>query len=286
MQIGIFAKVFVRSTLEESLDAVRACGLASVQFNLATAGLPPLPDHLDSHLCERIRQALADRAITMAAVSGTFNMCHPDPEHRRIGLARLRVLAEACGRLGTSVIALCTGTRDPQDMWRRHPDNDTSEAWRDMAATMREAVRIAESAGVTLAFEPEVSNVVDSALKARRLLDEIASPQLKVLMDAANLFHAGQLPRMREVLEEAFSLLGQDIALAHAKDLIRDGEAGHEAAGYGLLDYDLYLSLLRASGFRGAIVLHGLTEQQVPQCVAFLRAKLVGMCTSGPPAHG
>jgi hypothetical protein len=30
---------------------------------------------------------------------------------------------------------------------------------------------------------------------------------------------------MRKVLDEAFELLGSDIALAHAKDLDKDGEA-------------------------------------------------------------
>ena len=49
---------------------------------------------------------------------------------------------------------------------------------------------------------------------------------------------------MREILDEAFTLLGEHIAFAHAKDLDRDGEAGHLAAGKGLLDYDQYLSLL------------------------------------------
>ena len=77
-----------------------------------------------------------------------------------------------------------------------------------MIACVREAVEIARQAGVTLAFEPEVSNVVDSAAKARQLLDEIGSPHLKVTMDAANLFHAGELPRMAEILESAFALLG------------------------------------------------------------------------------
>ena len=65
-------------------------------------------------------------------------------------------------------------------------------------------------------------------------------------MDGANLFHAGDLPRLHEVLDEAFELLGEHIVLAHAKDLSRDGEAGHEAAGTGLLDYDHYLRLLQS----------------------------------------
>jgi sugar phosphate isomerase/epimerase len=176
--------------------------------------------------------------------------------------------------MGTSAIHICTGTRDPDNMWRRHPDNDSPQSWRDMVACIREATEIARQANVVLAFEPEVNNVVDSALKARRLLDEIGSPHLKVTMDPANLFHAGELPRMTEILDEAFSLLGKDIVLAHAKDLDHDGDAGHKAAGQGLLDYDRYISLLRAAHFKGPLLLHGLTPAQVPGCLAFLRAKL------------
>ena len=273
MRIGIFAKTFVRPTLGETLDAVAGNGIRTVQFNLACAGVPSLPERIEPELAATIRLELAARNLDMAAVSGTFNMIHPDPEQRRAGLRRLRVLAAACRELGTSVITLSTGTRDPDDMWRRHPDNGTPEAWRDLSASLLEAVQIADEHDVTLAFEPEVTNVVDTAAKGRRLLDEVGSPRLKVVMDGANLFHAGDLPRMQEVLEEAFALLGRDVVLAHAKDLSRDGDAGHEAAGTGQLDYDLYLSLLRRAGYRGPLILHGLSEAQVGSSVAFLRQK-------------
>jgi sugar phosphate isomerase/epimerase len=179
--------------------------------------------------------------------------------------------------MGTSKIHLCTGTRDPDNMWRRHPDNDSPTAWTDMLASMGEATKIAHDTGVVLALEPEVNNVVNSARKARHLLDEIGSPHLKVTMDAANLFPAGQLPRMKEILDEAFSLLGKDIVLAHAKDLDHDGDAGHLAAGTGKLDYDRYVALLHANGFKGPLLLHGLTEAQVPTCVAFLLRKIAAI---------
>ena len=141
------------------------------------------------------------------------------------------MLAASCSRLNTGIISLCTGTRNPESMWRRHPENDSPEAWAEMVGSMEEAVRIAEKHRVTLAFEPEVNNVVDTAEKARRLLDEIASPHLKVLIDGANIFHAGELPRMREMLDHAFDILGDDIVMAHAKDLSRDGDAGHDTQG-------------------------------------------------------
>ena len=96
MKLGIFHKVFVRSTLEESLDGVQAAGLEAVQLDLTAAGIDPAV--LTDADCERIR----------------------------------------------------------------------------------------------------------------------------VVIDWANLFHAGQLLRMREVLDEAFDLLGDSIRLAHAKDLAKE----------------------------------------------------------------
>jgi sugar phosphate isomerase/epimerase len=277
IQIGILLGTFRSGTLEARLDAVKACGLDCVQVSLDCAGLSDLPDEISREVSDRIRREAAACGITIASVQGTFNMSHPDPEQRRTGLRRLRVLAEACPQLGTSKIHLCTGTRDRGGMWRRHPDNDSPEAWRDMAACVREATEITRQMRVVLAFEPEVNNIVNSAKKARRLLDEIASPYLKVTIDPANLFHAGELPRMREILDEAFALLGKDIVLAHAKDLDHDGDAGHLAAGQGKLNYDRYLSLLCTYRYQGPLLLHGLSAAQVPGCVAFLRQKLAGL---------
>jgi sugar phosphate isomerase/epimerase len=274
-RIGILlATTFTTGTLEARLDAAKANGLACVQMSMAAAGLPEMPDQIPGELPDRIRRESSARGIEIASMTGTFNMTHPDEEHRRAGLRRLRVLAEVCPRIGTSFIHVCTGTRDPNNMWKYHPENGSPESWRDMAACVREATGIARQANVVLAFEPEMSNVVDSARKARRLLDEIASPHLKVTMDPANLFHAGELPRMQEILDEAFALVGKDIVLCHAKDLDHDGEAGHKPAGYGVLDYDRYMSLLRKYEFKGPILLHGLTVEQVPGCLEFVRAKL------------
>jgi sugar phosphate isomerase/epimerase len=279
MRLGIFAKAFVRPTLGATLDAVRAHGFDCVHFNLVCAGLPALPDALPACLPARISEEFETRKITMAAVSGTFNMIHPDRAERSIGLRRLRVLAECCQKMGTRIITLCTGTRAPDDMWLGHPDNNLPEAWDDLRASLEEGLRIAGDNDLVLGIEPEVANVVDSAAKARRLLDEFGSPRLKIVFDAANFFHFGELGRMHDILSEAAELLGKDIVLAHAKDLVRDGAAGDVAAGRGLLDYDLYLSLLHEQGFSGPLVLHGLAEQEVGSCADFLRFKIARIAT-------
>ncbi len=263
MHVGLMEGTIRRETLAETLDAITAHGIHDLQYHLPAR----------SSVAE-IREVLDTRGMRVAALSGTYNMIDPDVSKRDAGLQMLRAVAANCAALGTSVITLCTGSRDPESMWRAHPDNNTSAAWDDLVESMGQALAVAAEYQVTLALEPEVANVVDSAQKARRLLDEMQSPYLKVCMDGANIFHAGELPKMADILDEAFALLGDDIALAHAKDLDRDGQAGHLAAGTGLLDYDRYLRLLKASGYDGAVVLHGLSEAQVPTCAAFLREKI------------
>jgi sugar phosphate isomerase/epimerase len=277
MRLGIFAKVFSRPTLEEALDAIAARGLTDVQFSMSCVGLPTLPDAIDLALCDRIAAAFEARGLTMAAISGTYNMIHPDPARRWTDSRRLRNLAEVCSRLGTRVITLCTGTRDPFDMWRWEPGNALVAAWQDLKETIHFVLEQTEEAGVTLAFEPELANVVNSARTARDLLDHFQSPRLKVVIDPANLFPAGSLPRMRGIIDGAFELLGPDIILAHAKDLTRDGEAGHAAAGQGVLDYDRYLSWLSKIGYDGPLILHGLAEHEVASSVQFLRQKLASV---------
>ena len=273
MRLGIFSKLVERPSLAACLDGVRQAGLSAVQFNFESAGLGHMPERIGAELCAQIRAELAARDIELAALSGTFNIIHPDTGQRRSGMARLQTLAAAAKELGTEVITFCTGTCNPDSLWRPHPDNGTAQTWRKMLAAMEEAVAIAAGHGVVLAFEPEVNNVVDSAAKARRLLDEIASPHLQVVIDGANLFHAGQLGRMDEILDEAFQLLGDSIRLAHAKDLDRDGDAGDRPAGAGVLDYERYLRLLQGCGYGGPIILHSLAEADVPAAAEHVRGR-------------
>lgn len=275
-ELGIFAKTFSRPTLEATLDAVAAHGLRCVQFNMSCAGLPAFPESISSEMCERIARAHAERGLRIAAVSGTFNMIHTDRGTRADGFRRLRALLAACPLMGADVVTLCSGTRDPINMWRHHPGNVNYASWRELERSMREAAALAGEFGVSVAVEPELANVVDCAAKARHLLDAIGSARLKIVIDPANLFQAGQLPRMHEILEEAITWLRDDIMIAHAKDLDRDGAAGNVAAGKGKLDYDAYLRLLARHAPREPLplILHGLAEDEVAGSVAFLKAKI------------
>ena len=156
MQFGVFAKTFEGRDPLTVLSAAQHAGFAAVQYNMACSGLASMPDALDSSVARAVASAALATGISITAVSGTYNMIHPDVAVRDRGHARLRVLAARCAALGTGFITLCTGTRDAEDQWRDHPDNHSPEAWRDLCISMAEAIRIAEEFDVVLALSPSL----------------------------------------------------------------------------------------------------------------------------------
>lgn len=272
MKLGIFAKTFAGRAPETVLKAVAGAGFASAQYNMACSGLSSMPDAISGAEARAVAAAAGTTGVEIAAVSGTYNMIHPDPAVREAGHRRLAVLAECCAAMSAGLITLCTGTRDPLDQWKAHPGNDTPEAWRDLLEAMETAVGIAERYGVDLGIEPELANVVNSAEKARRLIDEMKSPRVKIVLDPANLFEVETPEARRTIVASAIDRLADRIVMAHAKDRHPDGSFA--TAGKGVLDYGHYLGRLKAIGFAGSLVTHGLAADEAAGVAAFLTRTL------------
>ena len=272
MQVGTMSGTFQRPTLEESLDASLEQDIRHLQFNWGSAHPSgPLPEVIDE-IAAYARTEFEKRDMVVAAVAGNANMVDIDPDKRQKAIDKVLMIISACAKIGTNVIATCTGSRNPESMWRNHPDNQSEETWKILRDTLEKILPAAEAAGVNIAFEPEYNNVCQNAYLSRRLIDEMASPRLKVVMDAANIFGKDDLSRMTEVLDEAFDLLGDYVAIAHGKDLDHGGDAGHLAAGTGKLDYEHYVKLLCGLSFDVPIILHGITEEQLPESAAMIRS--------------
>lgn len=272
MQLGIFAKTFDGADPDVVFRAVAASGFTATQYNMACSGLSSMPDAIPIGVAAAVQAAKSKYGIEVVALSGTYNMIHPDPDVQMRGHRRLETLAEAASALPTRLITLCTGTRDAGDQRRAHPDNDTREAWADLLAAMEIAVGIADRHNVDLGIEPELANVVNSALKARQLIDEINSPRIKIILDPANLFDTATPGRQRYLVASAIDLLADRIIMGHAKD--RTATGGFAAAGNGVLDYPHYLKQLKAVGFNGLLVTHGLAASQAAEVAAFLHQTL------------
>lgn len=273
MQLGIFAKTFAGTDPFTVLTATKAAGFSCVQYNMACSGLAAMPDKITESNALSVAAASAATGVTIAAVSGTYNMVHPDVAVRRDGLRRLEVLAARCQNMGTRLITLCTGSRDPLDQWRHHTDNQSVQAWCDLVAEMEEAIDIAERYDVDLGIEPELANVVNSATRARALIDELQSVRIKIVLDPANLFEVVEIIEQRRIVSAAVGLLSDRIALCHAKDRSVGGR--FTTAGKGCLDYDHYFAELKAIRFSGPMVTHGLGADEAAGAAEFLKEAMI-----------
>ena len=266
---AIFAKAagFGFECVQLSLDSVAECGfVADKQCEF--------PGEIPGEALDAIRKASEKYHLPIVSMNGTFNMAHPDEQVRREGLRRFAGLMEIAKELGRPMVSLCSGSRNPNHLWRTHPDNVTEAAYRDMLECMKRCAEMAEKADVTLAIETEAANVIRTPQTAARVLRDVGSGKLKMILDCANLFLPGRACRefAKDTLDEAFYWFGYDIALAHGKD-IRPGKGiSFCATGLGIVDFPHALRLLKQYGFEGDMVLHGIYEDGLfPGCVEFMR---------------
>jgi len=269
MQLGVFAKTFPGSEPAGVLAAVRDAGFAVTQFNFACAGLPSMPDDVPAEAIQAIDAAIDASGIGLVALSGTYNMAHPDRAVRDDGLRRLAVVIEAAAKLSTPLVTLCTGTRNAQDQWAHHPDNADPSAWGDMAREMEKALALAELHGVDLGIEPEQANIVTCASDAMRLIAEMGSKRLRIVLDPANLFEQADAAQARAIVADAVERTAGHVAMAHAKDRFTDGRFA--TAGQGVVGFPDFISRLKATGFDGPLVTHGLSAEEAPGVAQFLK---------------
>lgn len=275
MRLGIFAKTFDGKDPLTVMAAAASAGFGAVQYNMACSGLAAMPDEVPDAQLARLIAAQKATSVHIAAVSGTYNMIHPDFAVREKGLQRLVVLIKLAAAAHIPMVTLCTGTRDEHDQWRGHRDNGSDAAWRDLLAEMAKACALAEPFGIRLGIEPELANVVDGAVRARALLNQLQSPALAIVIDPANLFEVASIAAQRDLIAAAVDLLADRLVMAHAKD--RNGKGEFVTAGQGVVDFAHFLGRLKAAGFDGDLVTHGLLAHEAPAVAAFLSKTLAAL---------
>ena len=284
MKIGMYTFEIKKNVVDDLFKSINAYGFDMMQFDFISVCGEQMPLEIPENLVQEIKDSATKYNLEIKAINGTFNMSHPDVNVRKDGLKRLEVLASASEKLNCNIITLCTGTRslkndDPfYNMWEWHKDNNTKEAWADMAETMESALCIAEKHNIFLGLEPEAVNVVSGPKKARKIIDEMQTKRLKIIMDPANLFNEGEAypDKVHRVLRDAFDLLGNDIILAHGKDILSGPGIDFISAGNGIVDFDYFLQLLKEYGYKDGIVIHGLkNEKEFPQCFKFIKEKIL-----------
>ena len=144
-------------------------------------------------------------------VSATYNTAHPDRGVREDTTARAAYFIANLGALQPVAATLCTGTRDPDNIWRPHPDNATEAAWTDMRRSSTSSSPRLGRQGAPRS-RPEPGNVVSGTAQAKRLVAELGADAERIgfILDPANLLSVSPAQQHEEILLEAFEELGED----------------------------------------------------------------------------
>lgn len=200
--------------IKTSIQTVRELGLEYLE--VGTFGDRKISELSDQEISE-IKAGLDDNGISVSCISPNifFNLplwAAPN-EPSRYGtyvehMEDLRRSIEVAHRLGTRnvrVFGFKTETLLDPPL--------TGDHWPHLVEKFREAVELAEKEDVVLAIETCFFNIIGNSTTARRLMDDVQSPNLKVLWDICNCLYSGET-----VFPDAYELIKDDIAHIHLKD--------------------------------------------------------------------
>lgn len=161
--------------------------------------------------------------------------------------------------LGCGVVGTETGAVNVE--YKYEPANHTEEALNLFIENLKPIVKYAEQFGVIVAIEPVWKHIVCTIERARKVLDAINSPNLQIIFDPVNVLYTGNIDRQDEIIEQAFDLLRDDIAVVHCKDYVVEGdELKSIAAGTGGLNYPLLKKIKQYKPY-----VHCTLENTVPE---------------------
>lgn len=268
---GAFARIFREDSADALADRFAELDLRTMQFNFSALGYPALPGRelIENLDLAGIAASFASRNIRLWGISSTYNMAHPDEAIREESTRHAAAYIAALGPMGAEAVTLCTGTRDPENMWRWHPDNGTEAAWSDFRRSIDALLPASAEAGVKLAIEPEPGNVLTGTAQAKRLISELGgdADRIGFILDPANLVGDAPEDRHEAILGEAFAELGEMTLCLHGKDpngwqSVLNGQPG--------LDWVALFELYRQLPHPVPFIVQDATPEQLPQVRAVM----------------
>jgi len=266
MKMGFNSREVGANSLEEIFIFGFNEGFRAVHLNLnlmaEKTGTNLLPSKINEKLLDNTSELAARNNIDIVSVSGTFNLIDPDRERLEENFRRFPEICRSAAKLGCPMITLCTGTGNGESMWKYDSVNDTDSAWEQMESSMDRLLEEAKKYSLYLGIEPEISNVVSSPEKAKKLIDEMDSDTLRIVFDPANLFTSGLTSQkdIRLRIETAYKLLEGRVEQVHGKDLQRTEGAAYTYAGDGVIDFAFLKEMMEKSAYNGPIILHGFKK--------------------------
>lgn len=246
MQLGIRLHDVEAHPLRDRLRIVKDQGFscAHVALSKVISEFPVENQALTPGLAMYLKRLFYDMGIDVAVLGCYLNLANPEQKQLKIITEKYIAHLRFAALLGSGVVGTETGC--PNVEYRYEAACRGEEAYQTFITNLRPVIAVAEKFGVLFAIEPVRSHIIYDAKRARRLLDEIASPNLQIILDPVNLLGMDNYEQQTEVIQEAIELLGEDTAVVHVKDYNIDGDRLIScAAGLGRFEYEPLIRFIK-----------------------------------------
>lgn len=246
MRIGIRAHDVKYAPLDELIPNIHNQGFHCMHIALSKSikEFKPEISTMTPGLAMYIKELCAENKVDVAVLGCYLNLCNPNPEQHKKIVEKYKAHIRFASILGCGVVGTETGAVNEE--YKYEPANHSEEALETFIENLRPIVKYAEQFGVIFAIEPVWKHIVYTVERARKVLDAIDSPNLQIIFDPVNLLCVDNIDKQDEIIEKAFELLGDDIAVVHCKDYVVEGnELKSIAAGTGSINYPLLLKKIK-----------------------------------------
>jgi sugar phosphate isomerase/epimerase len=226
----------------------------------------------DSDIRE-VKDACREFDVLFYGLHICVNNIHPDPAERRKNQKRVAAMVWAAERIGLPFVVSHTGSCDPSPT-STHRDNWTRETWNASVAAIKQILKDTAGCTVNLAIEAINPSNINNPRAHIRLREDVGDPRVKVTLDPTNMLNPSVYYRTTELLNECFTLLGENILYAHAKDVLWTPDMLPSlkwvVPGMGIMDYEVYLTHLSRMKNPRPLLLEFLPAEQYPQAKKFI----------------
>ena len=246
MRIGLRLHDSEKLPIEERLKAVRSQGFECVhvalskiydekQYSSVSALTPGYAMYL--------KNLFFENKLDVAVLGCYLNLAHPDKTALRNIQKKYEAHIRFASVFGCGVVGTETGAPNPE--YKYEKACRSNEALDTFIENLKPVVDYAERMGVLVAIEPVRKHIVYSPERAREVLDRVASPNLRIILDPVNLLDTDNYEKADEVIKNSVELLDEEISVVHIKDFVVDeGSLVSVGAGKGMMNYDRIMSYI------------------------------------------
>lgn len=243
----------IGNNFEEMCSKAKENGIKKLQLALAKTVNDVDFDSVgyDADLSKKINDKLKENDLHVSVLGCYVAPVHENPDVLKTQLKRFLNFLYYAKDFGADVIGTETGVRATLE------ETHSEENYQFFVNNMRPIIKKAEEIGVTVGIEPVYSSTIWSPQVMKRMLDEVNSDNLKVILDISNMTHAPTRHMQCDIINDSFDLFGDKIAAVHLKDFTFDEEnrKSFAVAGTGELMTELIFDRLEALNYTPEIIL-------------------------------